>query len=244
MRHVGEEVVLRGGFRLRHLLLIVLFPLHLRVNVAGSDDQMPAVLVLQQCRLHAGVGRFSSDHQPVLHGETAVPLQNGHNLLFGEDPHETVFIFRIDDPVHVLSAQVKEVPAGCLNAELIKRSGGTVQDKFICVRLDNVDAEIVSCQRLRNAAVSDSRIMRLPECLLRPYLIIDTADPDHGVPSLFFDHPGDFEVDISGFARKHHAEGECIDPVVVQRCDHICFREAIQKHFSVIRIDEQLEPLP
>ena len=163
--HVGEEVVSGPVSGLFHPGPVLLFALHLRVDLVAADDQMPAVLILQQRRLRAHPGRPALHHQPVLGRKVPVPLHNRQHIVLRKDGHEAVLILRINDARHILPAQIEEILAALLNSQRSILIGGAVLHKIIRVGVDDVNAEIVAGQRLGDAAEGDPFRRRLLEGL-------------------------------------------------------------------------------
>ena len=85
MGHVGKEIIPCTRPGLFHPLLILLLALHLGINVVGSDDQVPAVAVLEQSCLHTHPDRFPSDDQSVFHRKASVPRQVGQDFFLCEN---------------------------------------------------------------------------------------------------------------------------------------------------------------
>ena len=150
MGHIGEKVVLRAGARFGHMLPVFLLPLHLGVDIVGTDDQVATVLIHQQRCLHADINRFTGYNEAVFHGKASVPLQDGHDLLLVEGPQKPVPVLRKNDAAHVPAAYFEEIVSLFLHSELVVFFRGTVFDEVVCIGIHHVDAEIVPRQRPRH----------------------------------------------------------------------------------------------
>ena len=127
--------------------MVFKLPLHLGVDVVGADDEIAPILVLQERGLHADPGRCSPYHKAVFHGKAAVPFQDRHDLFFVECAKEAFSVFRVDEPLHVLPAQGKEILSRLFHTHGVVFPGRAVLHELSRIRLHDINAEIVVSQR-------------------------------------------------------------------------------------------------
>ena len=218
--------------------LILLFTPDLRIDVGDPDDQLRAVLLLDQGRLEAGIARLPVDVHPVAHREDAVLPDFLHDPFLRDHLLEACDILRPENTLALdpgCGIKIVALP-GDVEAGIVR--GRPVLHIAVRIRIDRIDADIIAGQGI-DARIGDLLGLQPGHLLLLPHLRIHVADADDDMPSVRR-HAHGLHTDVDRILSHQLAIAQRKGAPLVQRAQDVLLGKGLEKILSVFLIDEHL----